>query len=56
MGVFPAIWRDLEGKWSACSDGLTHPHTQEVRPVVFDHASAKGKDDVVLVQQQRFLA
>ena len=22
----------LKGSWSACSDGLTHPHTQEVRP------------------------
>src|SRR5262249_18189037 len=33
----------LKGSWSACAEGLTHPHTQEVRPVVFDHGSAKGK-------------
>ena len=46
----------LKGSWSACSDGLTHPHTQEVRPVVFDHASAKGKDDVVLVHLNHRLA
>jgi hypothetical protein len=46
----------LKGSWSACSDGLTHPHTQEVRPVVFDHASAKGKDDVVLVHLNHKLA
>src|SRR5207244_1900295 len=46
----------LKGSWSACSDGLTHPHTQEVRPVVFDHASAKGRDDVVLVHLNHRLA
>ena len=46
----------LKGSWSACSDGLTHPHTQEVRPVVFDHGSAKGKDDVVLVHLNHRLA
>jgi superfamily II DNA or RNA helicase len=46
----------LKGSWSACSDGLTHPHTQEVRPVVFDHASAQGKDDVVLVHLNHRLA
>jgi hypothetical protein len=46
----------LKGSWSACSDGLTHPHTQEVRPVVFDHPSAQGKDDVVLVHLNHRLA
>jgi len=46
----------LKGSWSACSDGLTHPHTQEVRPIVFDHASAKGRDDVVLVHLNHRLA
>jgi hypothetical protein len=46
----------LKGSWSACSDGLTHPHTQEVRPVVFDHGSAQGKDDVVLVHLNHRLA
>ncbi len=38
----------LVGSWAACSDGLAHPHTQQVRPVVFDHEAAKGRDDVVL--------
>jgi len=46
----------LKGSWSACSDGLTHPHTQEVRPVVFNHGSAKGRDDVVLVHLNHRLA
>jgi hypothetical protein len=46
----------LKGSWAACGDGLTHPHTQEVRPVVFDHGSAKGKDDVVLVHLNHRLA
>jgi hypothetical protein len=46
----------LKGSWSACSEGLTHPHTQEVRPVVFDHASSKGRDDVVLVHLNHRLA
>jgi hypothetical protein len=36
------------GSWSLCADGLTHPHTKEVRPIVFDHALAVGRDDVVL--------
>jgi hypothetical protein len=38
----------LKGSWSACAEGLAHPHTHEVRPLVFDHAAAKGRDDVVL--------
>ena len=46
----------LKGSWAACADGLTHPHTQEVRPIVFDHASAQGKDDVVLVHLNHRLA
>jgi len=46
----------LKGSWAACSDGLTHPHTQEVRPIVFDHGSAQGKDDVVLVHLNHRLA
>ncbi|HJZ60183.1 MAG TPA: DISARM system SNF2-like helicase DrmD [Gemmataceae bacterium] len=46
----------LKGSWAACGDGLTHPHTQEVRPVVFDHASAQGRDDVVLVHLNHRLA
>lgn len=39
----------LSGSWEACSDGLIHPHTLDVRPIVFDHNLSKGRDDVVLV-------
>jgi hypothetical protein len=46
----------LKGSWSACNEGLAHPHTQEVRPITFDHASAKGRDDVVLVHLNHRLA
>ncbi|OJV90352.1 MAG: helicase [Chloroflexi bacterium 54-19] len=38
----------LKGSWAACANGLEHPHSRHVRPVVFDHAKAKGRDDVVL--------
>jgi superfamily II DNA or RNA helicase len=38
----------LGGSWSQCSEGLAHPHTQEMRPIVFDHALSRGRDDVVL--------
>ncbi|GAC1365898.1 MAG: DISARM system SNF2-like helicase DrmD [Ktedonobacteraceae bacterium] len=39
---------DLSGSWAQCTAGLLHPHTQERRPVVFDHEQVKGRDDVVL--------
>jgi hypothetical protein len=39
----------LRGSWAACTEGLAHPHTGAVRPIVFDHALAEGRDDVVLV-------
>jgi hypothetical protein len=38
----------LRGSWMYCNDGILHPHTGEIRPVVFDHDLAKGRDDVVL--------
>ncbi len=38
----------LRGSWQECSIGLRHPHTGEMRPLVFDHELAKGRDDVVL--------
>ncbi|MBP8952841.1 MAG: DISARM system SNF2-like helicase DrmD, partial [Armatimonadetes bacterium] len=43
----------LTGSWASCSEGLEHPHTREVRPIVFDHAltkdaNGKPRDDVVL--------
>jgi len=39
----------LKGSWSACTAGLAHPHTQEIRPIVFDPDMSRGRDDVVLV-------
>lgn len=59
----PGIWPDptgrctscpvfflpaLKGSWAACTDGLAHPHTGEIRPIVFDDTLAGGRDDVVL--------
>ena len=38
----------LSGSWATCTEGLAHPHTGDIRPIVFDHALAKGRDDVVL--------
>ena len=39
----------LSGSWARCLEGLRHPYTQLIRPITFDHAVAKGRDDVVLV-------
>jgi superfamily II DNA or RNA helicase len=38
----------LTGAWSACAQGLAHPHTGQTRPITFDHSLAEGRDDVVL--------
>ena len=38
----------LSGSWALCTEGLAHPHTQEIRPIVFNDNLAKGHDDVVL--------
>ena len=38
----------LKGTWAACSHGLEHPHTRQIRPVVFDSQLVDGRDDVVL--------
>ncbi len=38
----------LTGSWSLCAEGLSHPHTKLVRPIVFDQSLAAGRDDVVL--------
>jgi superfamily II DNA or RNA helicase len=61
--TLPGVWPDptgasrscpvfhlptLRGSWSAAAIGLEHPHTHKVRPIVFDHDLAKGRDDVVL--------
>ncbi|MEQ9355517.1 DISARM system SNF2-like helicase DrmD [Coleofasciculus chthonoplastes] len=39
----------LKHSWAVCSEGLAHPHTHEIRPIVFDPDVACGRDDVVLV-------
>lgn len=39
----------LQHSWAACSEGLVHPHTKEIRPIVFDPDLAHGRDDIVLV-------
>lgn len=59
----PGIWPDPTGvrktcsvfrvpsmsnSWAQCTDGLAHPHTKKIRPIVFDPALAAGRDDVVL--------
>lgn len=38
----------LKGSWAVCAEGLKHPHTGEIRPLVFDPDLAQGRDDVVL--------
>ncbi|PWB56030.1 MAG: helicase [Anaerolineales bacterium] len=38
----------LTGSWAACAEGLAHPHTGQIRPIVFDHRSVDSRDDVVL--------
>jgi superfamily II DNA/RNA helicase len=39
----------FKGSWAPCSEGLIRKHTGEERPVVFDHALAQGRNDVVLI-------
>ncbi len=39
----------FRGSWAACTEGLEHPHTKEIRPVTFDESVSKGRDDVVLI-------
>lgn len=39
----------LKGSWAACAEGLEHPHTKDIRPITFDEAVSKGRDDLVLV-------
>jgi superfamily II DNA/RNA helicase len=38
----------LTGSWARSTEGLAHPHTGEIRPIVFDHNLADGRDDIVL--------
>ncbi len=39
---------ELTGSWQKCTQGLPHPFTGKVRPIVFDAALAKDRDDLVL--------
>ncbi|HEY2168331.1 MAG TPA: DISARM system SNF2-like helicase DrmD, partial [Candidatus Angelobacter sp.] len=39
----------MSGSWAQCVEGLSHPHTRVIRPIVFDPDLAAGRDDVVLV-------
>ncbi len=39
----------LKSSWAVCSEGLAHPHTKEIRPIVFDPDLSHGRDDLVLV-------
>lgn len=47
----PGVYKlpELTGSWSVCTDGLAHPHTGKIRPVVFDPDLAVGRDDRVLI-------
>lgn len=38
----------MSGSWALCAEGLAHPHTLKIRPIVFDRTLAAGRDDVVL--------
>lgn len=39
----------LPGSWALCFEGLEHPHTKQIRPVVFDQALLEtARDRVVL--------
>jgi len=46
----------LTGSWARCTEGLAHPHTQEIRSITFDHAVAQGRDVLVLVHLNHRLA
>ena len=39
----------LAGSWARCLEGLRHPHTEQQRPITFDHDVVRNRDDVVLV-------
>jgi len=46
----------FHGTWSRSSEGLAHPHTHKVRPIVFDPKLAEGRDDVILIHLNHRLA
>lgn len=39
----------FKGTWASCSEGLAHPHSGAIRPIVFDPDLARGRDDVVQI-------
>ena len=39
----------LSGAWAKCGEGLEDPHTEEIRPIVFDHSLVNTENNVVLV-------
>lgn len=39
----------LSNSWAQCANGLAHPHTKKVRPIIFDAALAAGRDDDVVL-------
>jgi hypothetical protein len=45
----------LKGSWSRCVEGLAHPHTGDIRPIVFDHNLVRHRDDLVLVHLNHIL-
>jgi hypothetical protein len=45
----------LRGSWARCVEGLAHPHTGEIRPIVFDHNLIRNRDDLVLVHLNHML-
>lgn len=46
----------FHGTWGRSTEGLAHPHTHKIRPIVFDPKLAEGRDDVVLVHLNHRLA
>jgi hypothetical protein len=45
----------LKGSWTRCIEGLAHPHTGDIRPIVFDHNLVRHRDDLVLVHLNHLL-
>lgn len=45
----------LKGSWTRCVEGLAHPHTGDIRPIVFDHNLLRHRDDLVLVHLNHML-
>lgn len=46
---------NLTGPWESAREGLSHPHTHIERPIVFDNALSRGRDDLVLAHLNHHL-